>query len=122
MLPSIQIKNHQIPLIHFFHKDDLLLLESPDAQWFEVLYYFPWEEYRSFGAEYYDALYQFNLMEARKSAERSESKENEGCESKEEARERLLFDRARIHKSAGTPGNWLMTEQTLMFPLIFCHK
>lgn len=102
MLSSIPIKNQQIPLIHFLHKDDLILLESPDAQWFEILYYFPWEEYRSFGAEYYDALYQFNLMEARKSVERSESKENEECESKEDARERLLFDRATMQKSQGT--------------------
>ena len=113
MLPSIQIKNQQIPLIHFLHKDDLILLDSADADWFRVLYYFPWQDYRSYGAEYYEALYQFNLREARKRAERLE--EEEKVESKEEARERLLFDRATMQKSQGAEPSILYQGNVIEF-------
>ncbi len=108
MLPSIQTKNQQIPLIHFLHKDDLILLDSADADWFRVLYSFPWQDYRSYGAEYYEALYQFNLREARKRAERFEEEEN--VESKEEARERLLFDRTTMQKSQGAEPSFSIRE------------
>ncbi|MFQ5561650.1 MAG: hypothetical protein ACE5FU_13865, partial [Nitrospinota bacterium] len=113
MLPPIQIKNQQIPLIHFLHKDDLVLLDSADADWFRVLYYFPWQDYQSYGAEYYEALYQFNLREARKRVERFEEEEN--VESKEEARERLLFDRTTMQKSRGTEPSILYQGNVIEF-------
>ena len=65
MLPLPQIESKQKPLlIHIVHEDDEVLLNTPDAEWFRILYYFPWEKHRIFGAEYYDALYEFNQREA----------------------------------------------------------
>ncbi len=49
MLPSSQIESKQIPLTHIVHEDDVVLLNTPGADWFRVLYYFPWEKYRIFG-------------------------------------------------------------------------
>ena len=50
----------QIPLIHEVHSDDEHLLSTIDGEWFEILYHFPWEDYRPFAADYYNALYDFN--------------------------------------------------------------
>ncbi len=42
MLPLSQIQSEQKPLlIHTIHEDDAVLLNTPDAEWFRVLYYFP---------------------------------------------------------------------------------
>jgi len=40
LLPA---KNHQIPLIHIVHEDDVVLLNTQDAEWFKILYHFPWK-------------------------------------------------------------------------------
>ena len=63
-----------------------------------ILHYFPWGEYRIYAAEYYDALYEFNKREANKRQERVSEQEDEGVESQEKARERLLFGRATMQK------------------------
>ena len=89
----------QIPLIHIIDEDDRILLNSPDAEWFRILYYFPWKEYREIGAEYYDALYQFKITEAEKRHEMFIEKEDKAVETKEEAVERLLFSRATMQES-----------------------
>lgn len=93
MLPLSQIESKQIPLIHIVHEDDIVLLNTPEADWFRVLYYFPWEKYRIFGAEYYDGLYEFNKREERKRQEKKAGEEEEILETKEDARQRLLFER-----------------------------
>ncbi|HDH12349.1 MAG TPA: hypothetical protein ENG83_09200 [Nitrospirae bacterium] len=89
----------QIPLIHIIDEDDRILLNSPDAEWFRILYYFPWKEYRETGAEYYDALYQFNITGAEKRQEMFIEKEDKAVETKEEAVERLLFSRTTMQDS-----------------------
>ena len=99
MLSLLERDRQQIPLIHIIDEDDRILLNSPDAEWFRILYYFPWKEYRERAAEYYDALYQFNLTEAEKRQEMLIEKEKEAVETKEEAVERLLFSRATMQDS-----------------------
>jgi len=92
----------QIPLIHTVFADDEILLKSPDAEWFQILKSFPWERYRVYAAEYYDALYAFNLREAAKREQESREEETAGePESKEEARLRLLWDRATMRSKMG---------------------
>ncbi|MDL1973802.1 MAG: hypothetical protein LWX55_03255 [Deltaproteobacteria bacterium] len=56
----------QIPLIHVVDRDDELLLNCIDAEWYRILHYFVWQDYLEMAAEYYDALYHFNLLEAKK--------------------------------------------------------
>lgn len=92
------LKSNTIPLIHVVDEDDLVLSESADAVWFTILSNFPWSDYVGFAADYYDALYQFNLKEAEKRSEKGKSS-NEGSESEEEAALRLLFDRATMQKT-----------------------
>jgi hypothetical protein len=97
MLPLPQIESKQKPLlIHIVHEDDKVLLNTPDAEWFRVLYYFPWEKHRIFAAEYYDALYEFNLREERKRLEKQTKKGKVFSESKEDAQQRLLLDRVTM--------------------------
>ncbi len=97
MLPLPQIESNQKPLlIHTVHEDDKVLLNTPDAEWFRVLYYFPWEKYRVFASEYYDALYEFNQREEKKRQERQVANGEVLSESKEDARQRLLFDRVTM--------------------------
>ncbi len=50
----------QLPLIHTIDEDDQLLLNSPDAQWYRILKYFPDLQYRQIAADYYNSLYHFN--------------------------------------------------------------
>ncbi len=64
-LPQIESKQKQL-LIQIVHKDNKVLINTPDAEWFRALYYFPWEQYRKFGAEYYDVLDEFNKREEKK--------------------------------------------------------
>lgn len=102
MISLLESTNQQIPLIHLIHEDDIVLPESADADWYRVLYYFPWELYRKYGAQHYDALYEFNLKEARNSYESPRSAPSERIETKEEAKHRLLFNRATMRKTEGT--------------------
>ena len=90
----------QIPLIHIVDEDDQVLLNSSDNEWFQILYYFPCEEYCEPAAQYYDALYHYNIQEARKREEKELNKAESCDESKEDATQRLLFDRATMDKSA----------------------
>ncbi len=90
MLPPPIASHHQIPLIHVVHDDDEQLLNTIDGEWFEILYRFPWPSYRSVAADYYNALYDFN----RRSATKEEGDQTINPESREEAKQRLLFSRA----------------------------
>ena len=101
MLSVLQYDYPQIPLIHIVHEDDLVLLDAPDAAWFEVLYNFPWKDYQIYAAQYYDALYEFNIREAKKRQERIGEQGDQIGETKEEAKERLLFDRVTMQKYQG---------------------
>ncbi len=98
MLSVLQYGYQQIPLIHIVHDDDLVLLDAPDAAWFKVLYYFPWKDYQIYGAQYYDALYEFNIREAKKRQERLSEREDQIGETQEQAKQRLLFARVTMQK------------------------
>ncbi len=96
MLSVLQDAFQQIPLIHIVHEGDLVLLGAPDAAQFEVLYCFPWKDYQVYGAQYYDALHEFNIREAKKRQERSGAQET--VKTEEEAKQRLLFARVTMGK------------------------
>jgi len=99
MLLSPRIEEgQQIPLLHEVHSDDEHLLNTLDGEWFEILYHFRWEDHRQFAADYYNALYDFNQLPAHPAAQRDVNPE-----SKEEARQRLLFDRATAPTPADPP-------------------
>ena len=93
---TLQPIGSQIPLIQLIESDDRALLSSPEAEWYRILYYFPWTDHRGTAAEYYDALYQFNIRELEKRVERFLSAENVRVEAKEEAIQRLLFSRVTM--------------------------
>jgi hypothetical protein len=85
----------QIPLIHVVDEDDRLLFDSPDAEWYRTLKFFPDEDYRPLAAAYYDALYHFN-----KSHKKHGSPRHTCTEKKCQATQRLLFERATMDDSA----------------------
>ena len=90
---------YQFPLFHEVHLDDQRLLNTIDGEWFEILHYFPWGNYRVHAASYYDALYDFNVSQR----EVSENPDKTTTETKEEARQRLLFDRTTMQTSETAP-------------------
>ncbi len=96
--PSIA-EGQQIPLIHEVQSDDEHLLNTIDGEWFEILYDFRWEDYREPAADYYNALYDFNQAPPQAATEESEAR----LETKEEARQRLLFDRATAPMPTNPP-------------------
>ncbi len=103
----------QIPLIHVVDTDDEILINTANAGWFVILRDFPWERYQVFGADYYDALYEFNQTEAIKRLQRQEAREAEGLESKDEAKQRVLWDRATMRSRRGEQGDVLYERREL---------
>ncbi len=99
MLSPRVSEGQQIPLIHEVHADDHYLLNTIDGEWFEILHSFRWEDYRSHGAAYYDALYEFNDTQGEAPRGASEI----APETKEEAKQRLLFDRATMQGPSAPP-------------------
>ena len=91
----------QIPLIHIVDYDDVVLINSAQAQWFLILKDLPWERYRTHGANYYDALYEFNCSQAIGRQEGLEVQYAGEQESKEQARQRVLWDRATMRSAQG---------------------
>jgi hypothetical protein len=80
----------QIPLIHEVYSDDKRLLNTLDGECFDILYHFRWEDYREPAADYYNALYDFNQAPPQTATAGGDA----SLETQEEARQRLLFDRA----------------------------
>ncbi len=85
---------HQIPLIHEVHTDDQYLLNTVDGEWFEILHAFPWGDYRHHAAAYYEAVYAFNIREN----QAPPGEHDHVAETKEQAQQRLLFDRATMQE------------------------
>jgi len=111
--PGYGQTHEQISLIHVVHRDDVLLMNAPDAEWFVILRDLPWEPYRVYAANYYDALYEFNRREASKRHERKEIQGEEELESREEARQRLLWARETMRSKQGEEGAVLYERQEL---------
>jgi len=96
-------ESQQIPLIHTVFSDDDYLLNTIDGEWFEVLHHFPWEAYRPFAAAYYNALYDFNQQQGL-----HDTAEGIGnSETKNEAKQRLLFDRVTAPVPTSPPASIL---------------
>lgn len=110
------VEGYQVPLFHHVHEDDEYLLNTIAGEWFQILYSFPWKEYRKPAAAYYDALFDFNQRQRiRASNEDSVEQEGKGTpsnkETKEEAKHRLLFDRATMQMNGDTPPQILYNGQ-----------
>ena len=99
MLSPLVAHTHQVPLIHEVHADDRYLLNTIDGEWFEILHNFPWENYREAAAAYYEALYEFNINEQQPVIGAGESP----AETKEQAKQRLLFGRATMQGKDDPP-------------------
>jgi hypothetical protein len=70
---------------------DKILTASPNSDWYRILKFFPYILYKHWGAQYYDSLYDFNQKAKKKRLDK-----NRNTETKEEAKQRLLFDRATM--------------------------
>lgn len=86
---------NQLSLIQTVHEDEEILLNSPHAEWYRILKFFPWRDYQALGARYYNALYDFN-----KTSGVDENTINAPEETKEDAKQRLLFERPTHDKEA----------------------
>ena len=95
MLSEETTECYQFPLFHKVDLDDQYLLNTVEGEWFEILYFFPFEDYRVPAAKYYDALYDFNVRQQTTPKQTGE----ETLETKEAARQRLLFDRTTMQTS-----------------------
>jgi len=109
MISAPPLESKQILFFHIVHADEAELLKNKDVDWFKSLYYLDWKNYRALGAKYYDALYQFNLDAARKKEEALMASEGDEVETKEEARQRLLFNRDTMKKV-------LEMKRTILYP------
>ena len=84
MISLLRNKFQQKALFHIIHEDDIYLLNTEDAEWFQVLYYLPWEKYLGHAVEYYNALYEFNRKQ-------SGEREGSGDEGEEEVESKVPF-------------------------------
>ena len=91
---QLQQPLNQLPLIQFIDEDDQILLNSPDAQWYRILKYFPDMDYRQIAADYYNSLYHFNKTRTMDSGDPHVNDED-----KQQATQRLLFERATMNVS-----------------------
>jgi hypothetical protein len=83
----------QAPLFLVVNEDDKLLEESKEGDWYRILLNLPYSEHRKFAADYYNSLRDFNWRQ--KIIRFSSGKEEN--ESREDARQRCLFDRATMN-------------------------
>ena len=117
MLAPALAQNQTLPLFHEIHEDDQYLLNTLDGEWFSILYYLPWEDYRIPAATYYEGLYDFNREEQKKRAKGKSNQEpgSNPAETKEEARQRLLFDRATLQTSTDETPQIIYQEKMIEF-------
>lgn len=91
----------QLPLVHCVESDDVYLRGRPDVLWFTLLSSVDWgQEFAATGAQYYEALWQFNAAQTRAQAEQAAKRAAANPETKREATTRLLFDRATMREEA----------------------
>jgi len=117
MLTPVISQNQTFPLFHEIHEDDQYLLNTIDGEWFSILYYLFWEDYRIPAATYYDALYDFNLEEQKKATQRKADKKSDlkNPETKEAAKQRLLFERATVQTPANEKSQIIYKENIVEF-------
>lgn len=83
----------QLPLIHLVGADEIELMNSPNAVWYDILARWDWRPDRDLAAQYYEALYRFNLEAKERRALRELQNPSPSEESKGEAQLRLLRER-----------------------------
>jgi len=88
----------QLPLIHVVDNDDAILANTPKATWFPQLRDMHWQGFRELGANYYNELHQFNVLAAVERRKRERCNQPANPEKKNEAKERLLFERPTMRK------------------------
>jgi len=94
MLSPALNPGQQIPLIHETCCDEKELLALFEGEWFQILHAFPWEDFRPFAADYYNALYDFNQsLDQQAEATAASTGHADLAADKEAARQRILFDR-----------------------------
>ena len=96
---TAEVSAFQIPLIHIVESDDLHLERQEDILWFNLLRNLPWEPLRPAAARYYEALWQFNVLQAQASRDRDADRDA-NSETQSEATMRLLFERATLCEDA----------------------
>jgi len=84
----------QIPIVTIVEKDDQILLNTPDAEWYKILYCLSWKIYQPYAADYYNALYDFNQFPKKEADNPSAN-----IETKEEATERIMKNRPTMDKN-----------------------
>ncbi|MBI4864965.1 MAG: transposase [Candidatus Riflebacteria bacterium] len=77
----------QLPLFVLVSRDDIELLASQDGEWLRVLRGLDWKALRGVAAQYYQALFEFNLAAAAKRPGPPNT------ESEDEATQRLIHER-----------------------------
>lgn len=90
----------QLPLIHCVESEDVYLDRQPEVLWFGVLRNLDWQLFVSVAAQYYEALWRFNLEQAQNRAAKARKAQVANPETKEEATIRLLFERATLCEDA----------------------
>lgn len=85
----------QIPIVTVIDRDDEILLNTPEADWYRRLNFLPWRDYQPIAAEYYNALYDFNC------ASKTDNSQLVGVdpEAKKDAIERITMNRPTIDKT-----------------------
>lgn len=90
------VRDEQDQLFYIVESDDVYLELSENIAWFSLLRDMDWQLLRPVAAKYYDALYRFNVRQA----QNRQRKLPPNPESKEEATQRLLFERATLDEEA----------------------
>jgi len=85
----------QIPLIHIVESDDCFLDEA-DILWFRLVRDLDWQPLVPVAVQYYEELWRFNQAQLRERVQKENSRPVPNPETKEEARQRLLLDRATL--------------------------
>ena len=78
--------------------DDCILLDSGEAEWLRAVLAVEWRPLRPVAAKYYQGLWEFNIEAARKRGLRVRVEAAVG-ESREDATQRLMFERAQSQES-----------------------
>jgi hypothetical protein len=98
LVPTQEI-SEQLPLFEIVYEHDNLLEAYAGSDWYAFLKDFDWISYRCFAADYYRALYKFNMEAAQERKNQAIASPNPTVETAKEAQLRLLFERPTIDES-----------------------
>jgi len=90
----------QLPLLHLVDSDDYYLARRADVLWFEILVKLDWQPLVPVAAQYYEALYDFNVAQADAREKKERERPASNPETKGTATLRLLFARPTMDPDA----------------------